>query len=96
MGKPVIMTRQPLIDLDIEAMGIGKWIEPGDVDGWKDAIQFFEDNQGEAIKMGQRARSIVEAGMDSVSFANQLIEIFDNLLTKTIPETGSQILTACK
>jgi glycosyltransferase involved in cell wall biosynthesis len=93
MGKPVIMTRHPLIDLDIEAMGIGKWVEPGDVDGWREAIQFFDDNESEAISMGLRARRLVEAGMNSVSFTNQLIEIFDGVLTKTLPQTGSHILS---
>jgi phosphoribosylcarboxyaminoimidazole (NCAIR) mutase len=30
IGRPVIMTRNPFIDLDIEAQGIGRWVEPGD------------------------------------------------------------------
>jgi len=83
MGKPVIMTKHPLIDLDIEAEGIGKWVEPGDVKGWKDAIQFFEDNEDEAFAMGQRARNLVIAGLNSVSFANQILDIFEKVLTKS-------------
>jgi len=81
MGKPVIMTKHPLIDLDIEAEGIGKWVEPGDIRGWKDAIQFFEDNEDEALAMGQRARNLVRAGLNSISFANKLVDIFENVLT---------------
>lgn len=83
MGKPVIMTKHPLIDLDIEAEGIGKWVEPGDVKGWKDAIQFFEYNEDEALAMGQRARNLVIAGRNSVSFANQIVDIFEKVLTKS-------------
>jgi hypothetical protein len=82
MGKPVIMTKHPLIDLDIEAEAIGKWVEPGDVNGWKEAIQFFEDNEDEAFAMGQRARNLVMAGLNSVSFANQIVDIFENVLTR--------------
>lgn len=79
MGKPVIMTRNPLIDIDIEREGIGKWVEPGDVDGWEKAILFFKDNKQEAFEMGKRARKLVESGINSESFANQIMEIFSSL-----------------
>lgn len=81
MGKPVIMTKHPLIDIDIEAQGIGKWVEPGDIQGWKDAIQFFEDNEDEAVLMGQRARNLVNTGFNSLNFANQIMDIFENILS---------------
>ena len=80
MGKPVIMTKHPLIDIDIEAQGIGKWVEPGDVKGWRDAIQFFEEHEDEAFLMGQRARNLVNTGLNSVNFANQVMDIFENIL----------------
>jgi glycosyltransferase involved in cell wall biosynthesis len=81
MGKPVIMTRTPLIDLDIEAEGVGKWVNPGDIEGWSQAIQFFHDHEDEADAMGKRARRLVEAGINSESFANQVMDIFDEVLT---------------
>jgi hypothetical protein len=80
MGKPVIMTRTPLIDLDIEAEGVGKWVNPGDIEGWSQAIQFFHDHEDEADAMGKRARRLVEAGINSESFANQVMDIFDELI----------------
>ena len=80
MGKPVIMTRNPFIDLDIEAEGIGKWVEPGDIGGWVDAIQFFTENEEAALVMGQRARKLVEAGMNSITFADRIMDVFDNIL----------------
>lgn len=82
MGKPVIMTRNPFIDIDIEAEGIGKWIPPGDIEGWKNAIQFFEDNEDKALEMGQRARALVDAGLNSEKFAHQIMDIFDNIIQK--------------
>ena len=84
MGKPVIMTRHPLIDLDIEAEGIGKWVEQGDVKGWKDAIEFFEYNEEEALVMGKRARNLVDKGFNSLSFANQIMDIFEQVLSNNI------------
>lgn len=80
MGKPVIMTKHPLIDIDLEAEGIGMWVEPGDVEGWRNAIQFFEDNEDAALAMGQRARDLVDAGLNSMSFANQMVDILKRLL----------------
>jgi hypothetical protein len=82
MGKPVIMTRHPFIDIDIEQEGIGKWVAPGDVEGWREAIQFFNDHKQEAVLMGKRARELVEAGINSESFAHKIMDIFDCLLGK--------------
>lgn len=84
MGKPVIMTRHPLIDIDIEREGIGIWVDYEDINGWRDAIQFFEDNEDEAFKMGRRARDLVEQGLNSVSFANQIMDIFEKVLAGRI------------
>ena len=74
-GKPVIMTRNPLIDLDIEALGIGRWVDAGDVAGWVDALRFFTDNPEAATEMGRRARALVEAGLDYRSFSKQVARI---------------------
>ena len=38
MGKPVLMTRSGCLDVDVEGLGIGKWIPPGDVDAWVGAL----------------------------------------------------------
>ena len=80
MGKPVIMTHNPLIDLDIEKEGIGKWVKPGDIEGWKQALLFFEENEREALAMGGRARDLVESGINSEKFANQIMDIFSKLI----------------
>lgn len=82
MGKPIIMTRSQYIDIDIEALGIGRWVEPGDENGWAEAIQFFQNNPQEAMAMGRRARALVDAGLNSRTFANQVMDIFDRLVDK--------------
>jgi hypothetical protein len=82
MGKPVIMTKQPFIDLDIEVEEIGIWVNVGDVDGWRKAIQFFEDNPEQAIVMGKRARKIADTYMNSLSFSNAVMDIFDKVLKR--------------
>jgi glycosyltransferase involved in cell wall biosynthesis len=80
MGKPVIMTKNPFIDIDIEAEGIGKWVAPGDIEGWKNAIKFFEDNEEQALEMGKKARKLVDTRLCSKTFAHQIIDIFDKVI----------------
>ena len=82
MAKPVICTRHPLIDLDIEKEGIGCWIEPGDVDGWSRAITFFDEHPDEARAMGLRARKLVDEGFNSETFAAQILNIFESVLER--------------
>jgi glycosyltransferase involved in cell wall biosynthesis len=84
MGKPVIMTRNRFIDIDIEKEGIGKWVEPFDIEGWKRAICWFEDNRDKAISMGRRARELVDKGLNSAAFANRIMDMFDTLLKRKI------------
>jgi hypothetical protein len=74
-GKAVIMTRNALIDLDIEKLGIGRWVEPGDVQGWADAIRFFEDNPDAAAEMGSRARALVDHGLDYRTFSDEIVRL---------------------
>lgn len=38
LGRAVLMTCNPHVDLDIEVKGIGFWLDPGDVEGWKDRL----------------------------------------------------------
>jgi hypothetical protein len=81
-GKPVIMTRNRLIDLDIEALGIGRWVSPGDVEGWTAAMRFFEDNPDEAAAMGCRARALVEDGLDYASFSREIRKIVEDQIAR--------------
>lgn len=83
LGKPVIMTRHPLIDVDIEAEGIGRWVAPGDVAAWARALRWFEDHSDEAAEMGQRARRLAEQRYNSDLFARRMAAIFDRVLART-------------
>ena len=38
MAKPIVATRSPYFPFDIEAIGCGIWVDPGDVDGWARAL----------------------------------------------------------
>jgi glycosyltransferase involved in cell wall biosynthesis len=55
-GKPVIMTRNPYIDIDIERNGFGIWVEPGDCRGLHAAMMSLNENAPLVKEMGIRAR----------------------------------------
>lgn len=79
-GRPVVMTRTPLVDIDLESEGIGRWVDSGDEDGWAEALAWFEDHPDEAAAMGRRARDLVDGGFDQRAFARQIMDLFDSLL----------------
>jgi glycosyltransferase involved in cell wall biosynthesis len=80
MGRAVIMTRNALIDIDIESEGIGFWVDPGDVGGWRRAIRFVEDHPEQVEEMGWRARRLAEDRCNSRRFAENLYEIVTRLV----------------
>ncbi len=80
MGRAVVMTRNRLIDIDVEKEGIGFWVNPGDVEGWQRAIQFLDDNAEEAVAMGRRARRLAEERYNSRVFGERIAEIVGRFL----------------
>lgn len=74
-GKPVVMTRNRNLDIDIEALGIGRWVAPGDVDGWVDALRFFDAHPERAAEMGRRARALAESGLNYAAFSAEIVDI---------------------
>jgi glycosyltransferase involved in cell wall biosynthesis len=69
LGRPVVMTRNRYIDIDIEKEGIGYWVEPGDVGGWRRAlVQLLADTQLSSA-MGHRARDLGERKLNLERFS---------------------------
>lgn len=82
MGKPVIMTKTQFIDLDIEKEGIGIWVESGDVEGWRTAIEKIYGDEDLAHQMGLKARKLAESRFNYSNFSSDVIE----LLKKVVKE----------
>lgn len=68
-GKPVLMTRVPYLDIDIEAIGCGIWIDPGDVDGWERALRAVLADPKKAEAMGRLGRQFAEREFNAATFA---------------------------
>lgn len=60
LGLPILCTRNPQMPMDIEAEGCGFWLEPQDVEGWKEKLHYIADHPEEAKAMGQRGRVLAE------------------------------------
>jgi glycosyltransferase involved in cell wall biosynthesis len=74
MGKPVVMTRNAHIDIDIEGEGIGLWVEPGDAEGWTRCLTYLLSHPDESRAMGQRALALVQGKYHIDRFSTQLAE----------------------
>lgn len=79
LGKPVVMTRNPLFDIDIEAIGCGFWVDHQDVDGWRKALNVLAQNPERAAEMGARGRAYCESSCSLKRFGDQLANIFSPL-----------------
>lgn len=80
LGKPVIMTRNALVEIDVEAEGIGVWVEPGDVAGWRRAIDELARDDARCREMGRRARALAERRYNTGAFTLQLARLLTSAL----------------
>lgn len=60
LAKPVVMTRSPYFDIDIEEAGFGIWVDPGDAAGFAAALERLASDPGQAEAMGRAARRFAE------------------------------------
>jgi hypothetical protein len=72
-GKPIVMTRNPYIDIDLERVGCGHWIEPGDADGWQFALERLKADPDEAEAMGARGRAYAEKSWNYERYCRALV-----------------------
>jgi hypothetical protein len=84
LGRAVIMTRNSYIDLDIEAEGIGFWVDPGDVDGWAYYLNWIDQNPDKAKDMGLKAHSLAKRLYNTQEFSEQIISILDELTLRPL------------
>jgi glycosyltransferase involved in cell wall biosynthesis len=83
LGRAVLMTRNRHIDVDIEAEGIGFWIEPGDVDGWLHRLNWISDHPDEVQAMGWRARCMAEETNTSSQFVLSIASLLEQAIAGT-------------
>jgi glycosyltransferase involved in cell wall biosynthesis len=81
MGKPILMTRNSNIDIDIEAYGMGIWVDHGSVAGWVKAIQSLFVDTKTTVTMSTNAKNLSD-DFNSLKFAEKVNEVFEWVLQK--------------
>jgi glycosyltransferase involved in cell wall biosynthesis len=56
-GRPMILTRTPYFDFDIERIGCGWWVAPGDVRGWSELLRAAMADRDRLEQMGRAGRA---------------------------------------
>jgi glycosyltransferase involved in cell wall biosynthesis len=78
-GRPVIVTRTAYPVIDVEAEGIGLFVDGADPDGWARAIQRLANDPATAEAMGQRARRLCETTYNIDIYAAGVMRLIDRL-----------------
>jgi glycosyltransferase involved in cell wall biosynthesis len=86
-AKPVLVTRTPMLDIDIEKEGCGIWVEPGDVAGWGRALRYVVDNPQAAREMGRRGRRLCELRYNIERFGDQIAHLLEAAVQSGRPAT---------
>jgi glycosyltransferase involved in cell wall biosynthesis len=75
MGRPVLMTRHPLIDINIQDERIGYWTHTKDADSWINAIMKISIDPTQAAEMGQRGRLLCEDKYNTTRYGEDLYRL---------------------
>jgi hypothetical protein len=67
-GRPMILTRAPYFDFDIEEIGCGWWVEPGDVRGWSELLAAALSDRDRLDQMGRAGRAWAERHLNADLF----------------------------
>ena len=91
-GKAVILTRtQGLWEPDqMHHLESCYLVRPDDVNGLREAISYLSDHPGEAMRIGQNARRLVEERYSSRRFATDLERHISGVLALNSPDVGAR------
>jgi len=81
LAKPVVMTRSPYTPIDVERVGCGLLVDPGDVRGWVHALRRLTSDPAFAAGLGQRGRAYAEALLNYRTFGERLVESVEQVST---------------
>jgi glycosyltransferase involved in cell wall biosynthesis len=77
LGKPIIATRSPYFPFDLEAVGCGIWVDPGDVDGWTRALRRLLGDPGARSELGAAGRRFAEREWNYEAFCRGLSALIE-------------------
>lgn len=74
LGKPIVATRSPYFPFDIEAVGCGIWVEPGDRHGWRRALTNLLADAAHRQALGAAGRHFAERDCNYGLFCAGLLD----------------------
>ena len=80
LGLPVICSRNPKFQMDIEKERAGIYVDYNDTEGWKQAIRYLYTHPEEAQQMGANGRKLAEREYNLEHYSRELSQI----LTTTV------------
>lgn len=78
VGKPVVMTKNDKVDVDIEGEKIGYTVDEGDVEGWVRAINALLNDYPLLREMGDNIYRLGDTRFNMNLFANKLALVFSD------------------
>jgi glycosyltransferase involved in cell wall biosynthesis len=78
MAKPIVATRSPYFPFDIEDIGCGIWVDPGDGDGWARALRRLTADPHARAEMGAAGRRFAEREWNYEIFSRGLSALIDS------------------
>lgn len=82
LGIPLITSRNPKFEMDIDREGAGITVGYKDVNGWKEAINFLSEHPDKATEMGENGRRLAERTYNLENYAKELADILKTLARK--------------
>lgn len=79
MGRPVVMTRNDQLVLDVEREGVGRWAGT-DPESWRHEILAMIQDPEACRRMGERGRSLCERRYNMAEYALRLHRVFEEAL----------------
>jgi glycosyltransferase involved in cell wall biosynthesis len=81
LARPVIVTRTGAVAeaIDVEALGVGRFVPVGDARALAEAVRFMFENPFEADAMGRRGRELCDRIYNMDRMADDLHEFFQTL-----------------
>ena len=76
VGRAMIVTRNPGIDYDLQALGAGFIVPPGDVGAWRECIVRLCESPARVGAMGDAAARFADTELTEADYAGRLDEIF--------------------
>jgi glycosyltransferase involved in cell wall biosynthesis len=74
-ARPMIVTRAPYFDFDIEQIGCGWWVEQGDVRGWSERLREAMADRERLAQMGRAGRAWAGEHLNAQRFADGVREV---------------------